>query len=288
MPEVGYRRTQPPFASRLVSALRSALIAFGYLIIFVTLDKVAALLGTLPGAAAWYPPAGLHWPLLVFFGLAYAPVVWAAELISAVWVWSLPMPFWLSALVTLGVTLGYGLGAAWLKRDLKIDLRLQRLRDVAGFLLVALATTLGIALISAGELVVGGVIPLAEYPSAVFNWWVGDAIGVVIVTTFLLVHGPAWANERRQWKSRAMATVREAALQALPVFLTLWFIFGLRLTRDFHAFYLCFLPVIWAALRRGLPGVTTCILLTNVGAVVAVRIFSYELINPIDIQLFML
>ncbi|MEK7785400.1 MAG: histidine kinase dimerization/phospho-acceptor domain-containing protein, partial [Chloroflexota bacterium] len=60
------------------------------------------------------------------------------------------------------------------------------------------------------------------------------------------------------------------------------------LTRDFHAFYLCFLPVIWAALRRGLPGATTCILLTNAGAIVAVRLFLYELISPVDIQLFML
>ncbi len=292
MPEADYRRIQPPLspppASRFVSALRSSLIALGYLIIFVTLDKASAFVGTLPGIAAWYSPAGLHWPLLLFFGLAYTPVVWVAELISAVWVWSLPMPFWLSALVTLGVALGYGLGAAWLKHDLKIDLRLQRLRDVAGFLLVALATTLGIALVSAGELAAGGAIPLAEYPSTVFNWWVGDAIGVVIVTTYLLVHGPALTNRRKQWKSRMMAAVKEAALQALPVLLTLWIIFGLHLTRGFHTFYLCFLPVIWAALRRGLPGVTTCILLTNMGAAVAVRIFDYELISPIDIQLFML
>lgn len=288
MPEVGYRRTQSPSASRFVSALRSALIAFGYLIIFVTLDKAAVFLGTLPGVAAWYPPAGLHWPLLVFFGLAYVPVVWAAELISAVWVWSLPIPFWLSTLVTLGVTLGYGLGAAWLKHNQKIDLRLRRLQDVTGFLLAALATTLGIALVSAGELVAGGAIPLVEYPSTVFNWWVGDAIGVVIVTTFLLVHGPALTNGRRQWTTRALSAVKETALQALLVLLTLWIIFGLHLTRDFHAFYLCFLPVIWAALRRGLPGVTTCLLLINVGAVAAMRLFPYELISPIDIQLFML
>jgi signal transduction histidine kinase/integral membrane sensor domain MASE1 len=288
MPEADHRRTQPPFAFRLVPALRPALIAFSYLSIFIALDKVSAFLGTLPGGEAWYPPAGLHWPLLLSFGLAYMPVVWAAELISAVWVWSLPLPFWLSALVTLSVTLGYGLGAAWLKHDQKIDLRLRRLQDVIGFLLVALATTLGIALISAGELAAGGAIPLAEYPNTVLNWWVGDAIGVVIVTTFLLVHGPVWANGQRQWKTRVMAAVKEAAPQALPVLFTLWVIFGLRLTRDFHAFYLCFLPVIWAALRRGLPGVTTCILLINAGAVAAVRFFNYGLINPVDIQLFML
>jgi len=111
-------------------------------------------------------------------------------------------------------------------------------------------------------LVLFGVLPGADFWRAALRFWVGDAIGIIVLTPFLLV-----AMTRR----RPMPPSLEAlALIALLV-AALGVVFGLAEAFRFHLFYLFFLPVVWTAVRFGLEGVTAGLLLTQVGLIAAIH-----------------
>src|SRR6202021_590637 len=70
----------------------------------------------------------------------------------------------------------------------------------------------------------------------------------------------------------------EFLVQILAVALTLWIVFGANLGESYDLFYLCFLPIIWIAVRQGMQGVTTGILFLNMGTMVMLRL------NPEDLH----
>jgi integral membrane sensor domain MASE1 len=78
--------------------------------------------------------------------------------------------------------------AAGLLRHLGVNPSLERLRDV--FALVALAaglSTIASATIGVTSLILGGVIPRTAAMPAWGTWWVGDALGDVVVAPAVLV-----------------------------------------------------------------------------------------------------
>jgi PAS domain S-box-containing protein len=80
----------------------------------------------------------------------------------------------------------------------------------------------------------------------------------------------------------------EKIAQAVAVGLTLWIVFRWNLAVSYELFYLFFLPVIWIAVRSGLPGAATAVLALNAGAMVMVRLFPENLNRLAVLQLLML
>src|SRR5262249_55601573 len=76
--------------------------------------------------------------------------------------------------------------------------------------------------------------------------------------------------------------------QVASVPLSLWLAFGSRFDAECNLFFVCFLPLIWVALRRGLPGATAGVLAMNLGAVLAVLVVGSPWGNLAHLPVFML
>jgi PAS domain S-box-containing protein len=72
---------------------------------------------------------------------------------------------------------------------------------------------------------------------------------------------------------RGMRRTLESVLFAASIVAALWVTLSGKFFRGNEMFYLLFLPLIWVAVRRGLPGVTAAILAMDSGIIVALRIY---------------
>ncbi len=296
----------PPTQIKRMSALRYLLIGVGYMLIFLALDKATHVLETSPGISPWYPPPGLSLALLLTCGLAYLPLLFLATLFATLLsdcCRTAPL-FWLG--VPFLIMLGYGFAALILRRIWAIDSRLSRLQDLLRLIIVVLLSSLLVGLCVVAIFAGSGLILWPAYATAVLEFWVGDAIGISILTPFLLVHVTPhfkrWLTPPVYTKPltvvpNARATpfgcwstpqVVERLGMGIVTLLVLWFTFGFRQVHEWHLFYLCFLPLIWIALRYGLPGATLGILLINLGVIFAVQLFGYVIHEMVSLQLFML
>lgn len=275
--------------------IRPVAIVTGYLAAFVALSRLGLAFTTPARVSPWYPPPGLSLALLLTCGLRYAPALVLGSLLADFLVAPAPLGPGLALTLALVEALGYSLAAAVLQHGLRVDLQRQRMQDVRRFALVALTAPFVVATLAVAALAVVGNIPWPDYLSAVFTFWVGDAIGIAILTPFLLIHGVPWikALARRvvagegQWHRPAEQSVLEGLAQAISIVLVLWMVFGSPVAGGIHSFYLC-LPLLWIALRHGLAGATIGILAIDGGTILAVQIFGFEAGSLADLQVLML
>jgi diguanylate cyclase (GGDEF)-like protein len=124
-----------------------------------------------------------------------------------------------------------------------------RAQDIFKFALLAgMAATTVSATIGVATLALGGFANWAAFGSIWSTWWLGDAVGAVIVTPLLLLW---WENPRVRWTREQ---VTELALLFLGLFSTGWIVFGKPFhseLRNYPLEYLCIPFLIWAAYRFG-------------------------------------
>ncbi|WP_220212724.1 MASE1 domain-containing protein [Streptomyces sp. WELS2] len=202
-----------------------------------------------------WPPTGVAVAALLIFGLRCWPGITLGAFLA---VSSLTTP----DVEILGILTGNTaapLCAALLLRRAGFRTDLSRLRDgLALVFLAALAAMLISATVGAGFLVLTDGLPLRSFWPVWLAWWVGDAMGVLIVTPLLLsLHRarlPLLPGRRRE-----AATLSVVACLLVP----------LAVYSPISTLFLVYPVVIWAALRFQLVGSVLCALLTSVVATVA-------------------
>ncbi len=204
--------------------------------------------------AVW-PPTGIALAALLIRG----PKVWPGILLGAFASNALSHESLLTASgIAIGNTLAPLAGYYMLQRFLNFDCGLRRIRDVAG-----LAALGGVAamLISASNgvanLAMAGIIPWAAIPSVWWVWWVGDAMGVLLLTPVLL----AWFIPSSNTWTRAKV------FELLLAVFTLTLVSVIFFSSDLPLAYPIFPIVIWIALRFGQRESTTAVLLASAIAV---------------------
>jgi len=255
--------------------------------------------------SAWYPPAGLQIALLIRLGMSYFPMVLLANFISSQVIYH-QSPFILASWVqNLAITGGYSAAALVLRRILPKDAPFRSVGDVFRYLSVAITASIGVASIGALALTWEDPRLAAEYPRMVMNWAVGDSVGMVSVAPFILVHVMPWFLKHAKRRDSAAGRPSpeqahdatqplkklgavESAAQFASIALPMWIVFGSKLAESYDLFYLFFLPVIWIAVRQGIPGVTTGILCLNLGSMAMLRIFPEDLHHLAMLQFLML
>jgi two-component system, sensor histidine kinase and response regulator len=199
---------------------------------------------------------------------------------------------------------GYALAAFLLRRRFKIDWRLRSIRDVMLLLLVALPAAGVVAALGALALVLDHVVPAGGYLNAALNWAIGDSVAISSFTPFLLVFVLP-AVRRFGGLSDPSAGLEDPVSEASPneahginrwleslafgivILGALWVVLG-PASPNHDEFYIFFLPIIWIAVRRGLRGATTWILLLDVGIVVSLRHFHGDASHFAVLQFLML
>jgi signal transduction histidine kinase len=215
-------------------------------------------------ATTVWPPTGIALAALVLRGTHLWPAVALAAFIVNL---TTGIPVWGAAIIAAGNTLEALVGATLLRR-FSFDPRLTHLRDV--LLLVGLAA-LGSTLISATfGVVAAGLANLhraESYPVFWAVWWVGDAMGALLIAPLICV----WASPMRV--SRRPLRWLEAALLAIALTSVSMMVFrkisDLRAVELIRGTYAIVPLLIWAALRFEQRGTTAALLLVAVVAVTA-------------------
>lgn len=227
---------------------------------YMGLDLTSGPFRTSTGVSLWVLSPGLSVALLARFGLRFAPLVTLSALLSLIFVWKVEIPLPALVAVALAITGGYTTMAALIRSRLGLQVALWGPREVNRFAFFAVALTFAVA--SAGVAVyvaVGFVLP-ADYWAAVFHWWIGDAIGLLLLTPVLMLllvpgNGFEWPLDDIRIEASPANLLRTAEIiaQAATILVIVWLAVRSPLARlEIH--YLAFLPLIWIALRQGLPG----------------------------------
>lgn len=223
----------------------------------------------------WNPPAGLYMAFLLWTGARGLPWVFVTLAAADVVVRGHPASPASLLLSNFVIVAGYGAAAHFLRHCAAIDLTLPRVRDVAW---LTGATFLSAAIVAPafiGVFVLDGALKTADWPIMAFQYWLGDAIGIAVATPFLLLlrrsptlpgAGPAWRLP--PLPSPAQTAAIAAAL--LAVFLPVG-------DGQFNMFYLLFLPLVWVAVSRGLPGAALATLIIQGGLIAGLQIIGFPL-----------
>jgi diguanylate cyclase (GGDEF)-like protein/PAS domain S-box-containing protein len=272
------------YSRRLI--LRQALVSVSFALTYVLLNRPEIILLSRFGFITWYPAIGLVMALLLGVSPWFALLVCFSDALAGRIIYGMPLLSFGNTLGAAGSALSYGVAAYILRGPMQIDLVLRRRRDVVRYVVLSAAAAAGATIFGVASLIADHSIPPGEYKSAAVGWFLGDAIGLVGIAPFLLVHvfphlrnwlTPALSQTRparpRSARSNfALRVIAEAFAQAVTIVAALLVMFGFKHGRYDHL-YLCFIPVVWIAMRQGIRRVVTGLLALNFGIVVAVHLF---------------
>ena len=230
-------------------------------VIYVSTAALGLSLDAVSGiAAVVWPPTGIALAAMTLYGTRFWPGITLGALLINLWAGA---PVSSAGGVAVGNTLEALLGAFLLRRVVGFRPALDRLQDVLGLVILAAGLS---PLVSATIGVTSGwwgsLISTSSYGQAWWTWWLGDAMGALIVAPMVFV----WSTWPRHRLSRLQLLEAGALLGAviafsMIVFCGLWAAPGLEIS------YLVFPVLTWAALRFGPPGVVTTLSLVSVVAI---------------------
>ncbi|MBU1277366.1 MAG: PAS domain S-box protein [Proteobacteria bacterium] len=225
--------------------------------------KLGMLLATVQGnVTPLWPPAGIALAALLLGGWRLFPAVALGALAATA---STGAPWQLTLATILGNSAA-ALAGLWLLNWQNLDRSLERTRDVIGLVLWGgLATTLISATAGAAGLIWAGMTPWPGWPLPWLTWWLGDSMGVITVTPFILC-----------WLARPISSLNhikplEVLCWAAAASLAAMSLFG-GWTPSHLTHMLCFVAfpmLLWAALRFGRRITATCALVVCYGTVAA-------------------
>jgi PAS domain S-box-containing protein len=237
-------------SSRLSTPVGAFLLSALYIVGGVLGHKSSFMSGDM--ALVW-PPAGIALAAILLFGYR---MWWGVALGALVFTIFRGTPFGFFTLATaVGNTVGALVCAYLLERFVRFQNAMERLDDATGFVLFAclLGTTVN-ATFNAIGLCYNGQLPWNMVFANAMVWWIPNAMGVLVVTPFIL----AWACpsavriSKRGWVEIALWTV--GLIIGTQTSFNSWFVYGVE------SYPLAFLPypfLVWGAVRFGQRGGTT-------------------------------
>jgi two-component system sensor kinase FixL len=264
-----------------IYALPGFAIGLGYLAVYVLLDRVSLVDSSTPfGITPWNPGAGLGLVMVLLFGRRTIPYLFPAPLLADLVNLQTLLPWSAELLGAAVIGAGYAVTSLLLLRpNVRFDPALSSLRDLVILIIAAVISTAIVACGYVGTMIAAGVLPLNELAAATLRYWVGDLIGIVVITPFALI---------ALTRPRAFRPSIETALQVAAIIAALVLVFGISQGEQFQLFYVLFLPIIWIALSAGFEGVSLGVLITQLGLILGVELFHGESHDLMAFQVLML
>lgn len=235
--------------------LRIALLAAVYVVVAkagLSLDAVSGF------ATLVWPPTGISLVALLIFGIRLWPGVALGAFVVNLWTGA---PVLVACGMAAGNCLEAVVGVALLRR-VGFRASLERPRDVLALVVLAAAASTAVsACIGVGSLILGGIVPPAKVVTTFRAWWLGDAIGDLIVAPLLLT----W----RLWNRKLPPTRRLAEAGGLILTLAaiggwIFFLYPRGAVAPLRHPYMLFPVFLWAVLRFGQRGAVTAMFLSSV------------------------
>ncbi len=265
----------------LILSRRAAIVGVVYVAGYVLLDWISLIEPYAPfGISPWNPGTGLSFALVLLFGRRMIPFLFVGVLLSDLVHRPLPLPWMVELSAALLIGGGYSAALlALLHPRLRFDATLSSMRDLILLMIVAVVSAAVVACGYVGLAITAGLLPAVDFASATLRYWIGDVIGIIVVTPFTLI-----AFTRR----RLLPLSPETLLQFAAIAAALVLVFGYAEERQFQLFYVLFLPIVWMAVRSGREGVTVGILVTQLGLIVGFILFPEEANDVTAFQALML
>lgn len=209
-----------------------------------------------------WAPSGIALAALLVWGYRMVFGVALGAFLANAWT---GIPLLAAAGIATGNALAALLAAFLLLRLAHFRGALDRRRDVLALMvLAAMLGTLLSASVGVATLALGGLVPLGDYATVGLKWWLGDMMGVLVVTPPLLV-----------WLSRTRPVLSSSnVLELIGLLATLvavsHTIFGapeLAVQGYYPASLAVFPFIIWGALRFGQWGASLVTLVVSVLAI---------------------
>ena len=208
-----------PQIGRLPAPIRMAGATLGHAALAAAAMRLIPIAGGT--ASSYWPAAGWTLALMLLGGRQYAWAAFTGTLLANAYVGIPP-------LVALGPAIAASTGLlvahALLERDGRFDPRLLTMRQYLAFLgKGALPASALSAMMGTSWLVLFGTLPGPHFPQALVLWWMGDLLGLIIVTPLMLIwllQPPRWENKRRLPESIAVTVV--CALVGQVIFMNPW------------------------------------------------------------------
>ncbi|HTM15284.1 MAG TPA: SpoIIE family protein phosphatase [Terracidiphilus sp.] len=231
---------QPPIAPSVRKLLSRLVVTFAAY--FVAGKIGLAIPFTSANVSPLWMPAGLALAAMLVWGRR----VWPAIALGAFAVnYFSGLPFLVSVGLGVGNTAGAFCGVLLLQRTSDFQWSLPRLRDVLRLtILGALCGSAVSATLGTLVLFIAGVNAWSGFRSAWLMWWLGDALGVLMLTPLLLTV-PGVAALRREHRLSELACLGAVALGAC---LVVFNVSGESLRPEVFAFGV-FPFVLWGAIR---------------------------------------
>lgn len=195
--------------------------------------------------AVW-PPTGVAFVAFLLLGFRVWPGIFLGAFVANA---TAGESLQTAAGIALGNTLCGTLGVALTRRFAGLERRLDSPRHVLG--LVLLGAGLACTVSASGgvaNLALAGIVPWSAYGSVWWVWWLGDALGVLLVAPFLL----AWLPELPQERGAARWAELGVLLLILALLCNVTFLAPAdRATEASGLKYVVFPFLIWAAVRFG-------------------------------------
>jgi diguanylate cyclase (GGDEF)-like protein/PAS domain S-box-containing protein len=259
------------------------------LLLYLLLNRPEVIMLSQLGYSVWYPATGLILAVMVGISPWYFPLAVLAGVLAGVVIYHQPLFSWSELAAPLLGSGSYAVAAYLLRGPLKIDLALRRRRDVVRYISVTLGAAVFATISGTACLAADGTISWAQYWHSAWAWYVGDVVGLVGFTPFLLIHllptvlrtfsrshtktGQRLQHAKAKTKTEQtkVREVVELIGQFSSMILVLWIMFGRTLGHQ-QLYYLAVVPIIWIAMRHGTRRVVSALLVFNFGIVIAMRL----------------
>lgn len=201
-----------------------------------------------------FPPTGIAVVALFAFGYRVCPgIAAAAFFVNA----PISPSVWTAVVIAVGNTAA-PLAATYILNRVGFQPQMERLKDSLAIVFGALASMTISATVGAAALVISGVLRIYEFPQSWAVWWVGDAMGVLVVAPIIFmlmsIHVPKKFSIAR-------------AAEAVALYLCLVLVTRLAFMGELQLMYLCFPLAVWAAWRFQQKGAIPAVLIVSILAI---------------------
>ena len=232
----------------------------------------------------WNPGLGVLFAPMLLLGPSYGLILFVGVLVVELFIVDSQLAWPVIVAIGASYSLVYAGLAVLARRRLAFDIGIARLRDVFVLIGLALAGAAGVACILSALLVANGSLEPREVIEAVVPLYVGDLLGVAVVTPVVMRFFLRWRHlPARQLRNGVLEGIVYVAI----VGLALWTIVNTERLNEFRYFYLLFLPVVLGAARHGIDGACLVLMGTQLALVAVLHNVGYDAYAFTDFQTLM-
>lgn len=243
---------------RLGESVRRVALLFGLAAVYYFAAKLGLRFAYINSSVTTiWPPAGIALAAFVLLGYRVWPAIFGAAFLANYTTTGFVLP---SIGIAIGNTMEGLLAAYLVNRFARGGRVFDRVRDILRFtVLAALVSPIVAASIGITSLALAGLVPVTEAPRVWLTWWLGDAVGDIVIAPALIL----WIGVKPSPHWGPSKLVEAVALALVTALVTLVSFGGVFESRHYPLTVLLWPVMIWVAFRFGPREAATAILIVS-------------------------